>query len=472
MLTPSTTARTPLQPCAQRPPADPEGGNSIETVRRPADTTAGASAGNRPPIPGAPAVPSDPGDEGTAGTPDAGHGFGWLLSANAISYLGDGLLVVALPLIAASVTDDARLVTLVYALLRLPWIIAPILGAWTDRHRRPRAVMMGADFVRAVMLLVLAAAIAAGQPLIAIYVTAIVLGVGDIVFSSAAFTYVRHLLPPERLTVANSRIGVAQTWGEQVVGPVAGGAVFGLGRFVPVVGDALTFAVSGLLLGRVPQVVVERADVADRPSLLADARAGWRVLRSDARLWRLVVWIAVLAFGATMQVSAIVLIAKDQLSLDAKWIGVFSALIACGNVLGAAIAPRILERLDDYSALVCCSAAIMTCNGLAATSRSTILVTIALMIDGIAVMVANVCTRSVRQRLAPPTMIGRVMSTSRMLTIGVQVLGALVGGWIISRHGTQAALATASAIMAGLLVLGVRWLRSGMRGGPPAVAHG
>ncbi len=64
-------------------------------------------------------------------------GFHWLLGANTISYVGDGLLVVALPLIAASVTDDARLVTAVFALLRLPWVIAPILGAWSDRHARP-----------------------------------------------------------------------------------------------------------------------------------------------------------------------------------------------------------------------------------------------------------------------------------------------------------------------------------------------
>ncbi len=178
-----------------------------------------------------------------------------------------------------------------------------------------------------------------------------------------------------------------------------------MGRYVPVVGDAISFAISGLMLSRVPQVEVRRAS-ATSPTLVADARVGWRVLRADPRLWRLVAWIAMLAFAAAMQVSAIVLIGRDQLSLGPAWIGVFSALIAVGNVIGAAVAPWVLRRLDDYSALVVCSATAAVCNGLAAASRSVVIVTIVLMIDGIAVMVANVCTRTVRQRLAPPDMIG------------------------------------------------------------------
>ncbi len=60
------------------------------------------------------------------------------------------------------------------------------------------------------------------------------------------------------------------------------------------------------------------------------------------------------------------------------------------------------------------------------------------------------------------------MSTSRMLTIGVQVLGAIVGGWIISQHGTQAALAVASAWMFLLLLVATRWLRAGMLRGTRA----
>lgn len=391
-----------------------------------------------------------------------GRGFRWLLGANAVSYLGDGLLVVALPLLAASVTEDAWLVTAVFAFQRLPWLFAPLLGAWSDRYRRPRTVMMGADLVRAVTLLVLALAVAAEVTLPAVYVTAVVLGVGDIVFSSAAFTYVRHLLSRDQLTSANARIGIAQTWGEQVIGPIAGGTVFGLGRYVPVVGDALSFAASGLMLTRVPEVVVEQPG-SGAPSLLADARDGWRALRSDPRLWRLVVWIALLAFAATMQVSAIVLIGRDQLGLEPAWIGVFSALIAGGNVIGAAVAPAVLSRLDDYSTLLACTATVAVANGVAASTRSTVVVTAALIIDGIAVMIANIGTRTVRQRLAPANMIGRIMATSRMLTIGVQVLGATAGGWIISNHGTQTALAVASAWMFGLILVGSRWLRRGMR---------
>jgi MFS family permease len=394
-------------------------------------------------------------------------GFRWLLSANAISSLGDGLLVVALPLLAASLTKTAWLVTGVFAVSRVPWVFAPFLGAWSDRQRHPIKVMVGTDLVRALTLagLALALALSVSNSVVLgiVYVAAMVIGIGDVLFGAASFTAVKLLLPAEQLPDANSRIGAVQSWGEQVVGPLIGGAIFKISRFVPVVTDAVTFFLSCYLLSRLPQVESIRpgGHEVQRQSLARDARDGWAAMRNDGRIWRVVVWVTIVAFGYSMQVSALVLVGGEQLGLDGLGFGIFAAVIAIGNVFGALIAPRLLRRFDEYTLVIFCTVAMATFNGLAATSRNPVFVTVALAVDGVSVMVANVTTFSLRQRLAPPNMVGRIMATSKMMVVGIQVFGAIVGGIIIDRFDTQAALFTTCGIGFLLLATTSRWLRAG-----------
>jgi MFS family permease len=410
--------------------------------------------------------------------------FRYLVSANTISALGDGLLVVALPLLAASLTTVAWLVTGVFAIGRVPWMLAPFLGAWSDRQRNPIRTMIATDLTRGITLAALAIVVvldlSTALALAVAYLAAFVIGVGDVLFASSSFTAVRLLLPDDHLSDANSKISAVQSWGEQVVGPLIGGAIFKFSRFVPVIADSLSFLLSCYLLSRLPpiekpvepaepvQTVVATSTIPDtrgaepsRRSLRREAVEGWRAMRNDSRIWRVVVWATLMAFGYSMQVSALVLIGEEQLGLDGMSFGLFAAIIAIGNVIGALVAPRLLRRFDEYSMLIISTVFMATFNGLAATNRNPVFVTLALAFDGVWVLVANVTTYTLRQRLAPPNMIGRVMATSKMMVVGIQVLGALVGGIIIDRFNTQAALFTTSAIGFVLLATVSRWLRAG-----------
>ena len=76
-----------------------------------------------------------------------GRGFGVLWSANALSNLADGLAFVSMPLLAASMTDDARLVAglaTLYALVRL--LVALPIGVWVDRFDRRTEPDVGLGF--------------------------------------------------------------------------------------------------------------------------------------------------------------------------------------------------------------------------------------------------------------------------------------------------------------------------------------
>lgn len=75
-------------------------------------------------------------------------GFRVLWSANALSNLSDGLAFVSIPLLASSMTDDARFVAglaSLYALVRL--VVALPIGVWVDRVDR-RILIVAANVMR------------------------------------------------------------------------------------------------------------------------------------------------------------------------------------------------------------------------------------------------------------------------------------------------------------------------------------
>ena len=84
----------------------------------------------------------------------------WL--AAAISNLGDGIRLAAMPLLAIELTSDARLIAGVTAASFVPWIlVGPIAGAVVDRRDRRRLMLLG-QIARGVTVVLLAAALTAG----------------------------------------------------------------------------------------------------------------------------------------------------------------------------------------------------------------------------------------------------------------------------------------------------------------------
>src|SRR5215217_3818965 len=92
-----------------------------------------------------------------------GVGYRWLLASSWVSNLGDGVAVAAGPLLVASLTGDAFLVSLA-ALLRWapPLVFGLYAGVLSDRLDR-RRIVIAADGLRAVVLSVLVVAMITGH---------------------------------------------------------------------------------------------------------------------------------------------------------------------------------------------------------------------------------------------------------------------------------------------------------------------
>ncbi|MFJ5231943.1 MFS transporter [Kitasatospora sp. NPDC088391] len=375
-------------------------------------------------------------------------GFGRLWTAQTVSSLGDGVAHAALPLLALSLTRDPLALAVVAAAGTLPWLLFGILGgALVDRWDR-RRTMWVADAVRTLLLAIPAAA--AALDLLSIPLLAAVgflLGLGGLFFDTAATAYLPDLLgrDPALLERANSRLRGAQTAASGFVGPPAGSALLALGRAFPLLADALSFAVSAVLVRSLP--AVPRPVPQARESLLRQARAGASYVFRDTLLLGLALRPAVgnIAFLAVETVLA--LFAHDRLGVGATGFGLLLTTEAAGGLAGAALASFLGRRLGTGAALTCTAAVEgVAMLGLAAAPNAYV-AGLALAVCGAGMGATMVLGPSLRQTVVPAHLMGRVASTSRMLAMCAAPFGALLGGWLATAQGVRAPLFAAAGLL-------------------------
>lgn len=142
-------------------------------------------------------------------------------------------------------------------------------------------------------------------------------------------------------------------------------------------------------------------------------------------------------------------------------------MAALGSLSGARAAAWTARRLGTgRSLVVSVTVSALTCLVVAVVPRAPVVAAM-LAANSAAVVLWNVCTVSLRQRLAPPDMLGRVTSGYRLAAWGTMPLGAALGGTLARHAGPDAPWAAA-----GLLLLGCLPLLRGMPSAPPKRADG
>ncbi len=276
-----------------------------------------------------------------------GRGFGWLWAAYAMSTFGTWLAFSAFPLIAvvvlhagpAEVAALAAVGPAVGALLAVP------LGPWVE-FRRKRPVMIAADLVRCAALLSVPAAYALDAlGFWQLLLVSAVVAAADIAFTAASGAFLKGLVAPGDLLVANGRFE-ATMWTSSMLGPPLGGALTALfGPVLTVAADAVSYLLSAAGLraigGREPRPV--RQDPAQRLRA-ADLFAGWRHLLTHRAL-RPLFLNAVLVNGLIMaSAPPLAVLMLGPLGF-APWQYTLAFAVPCaGGLLGSRLAPRLVAR--------------------------------------------------------------------------------------------------------------------------------
>jgi MFS family permease len=373
--------------------------------------------------------------------------------------LGDGVFLAALPLLAATLSRDPLRVSLVSFAGWLPWLLFGLVsGALVDRWDR-RRVMWTVDAIRAVLVGVLALAVLAGWATIALLaVIGFLLGTGQTLVDNAAQSLIPALVGRnrQRLERANSQLYGARTVGQHFVGPPAGGLLFSLAAWVPFLADALSFAASSLLVARVRgRFRAQGAADAARAGLRAEIAQGLRWLLAHRLLRALAVLVGLMNLASMAGQAIMVLFAQEQLGLGSVGYGLLLAAHGLGGVLGSLVATRLGRHAGTATLLI--SAVLVRAVAwlvLGAVSDAWI-AGVMLGISGITGAVFGVVGVSLRQAIVPDRLMGRVVSTFRVLGYGAVPVGAILGGAVAQALGLRAPFLLGGAVLVVAALVGL-----------------
>jgi MFS family permease len=366
-----------------------------------------------------------------------GNDFYKLWLANAVSNVGDGVTMVASPLLVASLTDDPGLVAGAAFVSQLPWLLfALISGAYVDRWDR-RRVIITVNTARFAILALLAVAVWSGAVTIAlIYLAAFGLGTLETLADTASQAILPAIVADEQLERANSRLMATFVLGNQLAAKPLGAYLFVLGAAVPFGVDALTFLLAALLLSalRWRPAPAEPVPAAGR-SLRAEIGEGVRRLwsRPILRLMALLLCVGNVLFCAAF--AAFVLYTAQRLGLDEIGFGVLLSIWAVGGLLGTVLAPRLRERFGSGALLRIGLLIEVATHVTLAVTRTPWVAALILILFGVHTMVWGVLIMSLRQRLIPDELRGRIGSVFALMDLGGAAVGTLLGGLIARTAG-------------------------------------
>jgi MFS family permease len=377
-------------------------------------------------------------------------------SASAVSQLGDGIRITALPLLAAVITREPLPVAAVSAAVWLPWLLFGLVGGTVvDRVDRKRLMEVG-QLARLFVMAGLAAAVFAHlESIWLLIVVAFLVGVGEVFVDTALQAVVPALVEEPQLDHANGRLIAAELLANELVGPPIGGFLFTIAHAVPFVSDAASFGASGLLLATVGgDFKVSHGD-REPTSAWRDVKEGASWLFHHPVLRPIAFAIAATNFGVMAFGGVLVLFAHEDLHVGAVGFGLIISAAALGGLLGSLVAARIAAHIGRGRAVVLGLALIGLFSAAVGLTSDPFLAGGLEFFVGFSGALVNVPGLTLRQMLTPNRLLGRVVSTFRMVGYGFIPIGALAGGWIASAWGLRATFFVGGGVcFVGALLLG------------------
>ncbi|NNE11518.1 MAG: MFS transporter [Ilumatobacter sp.] len=385
-------------------------------------------------------------------------------SASAVSNLGDGINFVAMPLLALSLTDDERLLSLTVFATFVPWLVLALpVGMVVDRLNRQH-LMITANLLRVVLFVGIGLAASADRLGIwALLALLVVVGSCEVLFDSTAQAWLPMLVEPAHLAKANGYLFAAEIVAGSLAGLALGAVLFDVSVGLPFIANALSFAVGALL------VVTIRARRPAAPAVddgLVDDRRLWASFRwlLDHRLLRtLAAMFTVTNLGLMFGQGIFVKYAAEELSLGPVEFGILLAVTAMGaatgGLLGAPVVGAVGLRASVIGPYLVFGLAQLV---IGVADRAWIVATAGFVL-GAAITVWNVATVTIRQREIPSDRFGRVNSVYRWLGAAASAVGVAAGGFVAFATNLRAPFLVGGAITVLAAVAFARPVLDGLR---------
>lgn len=371
-----------------------------------------------------------------------GHDFSRIWSASLITNLVDGVLRLAAPLLAVSLTEDPILIGALTALGLLPWLFFAIpIGAIVDRVDRRKALVLGNSLRAAIALFI---AFAVSQGFINIWlllISVFFFGICEVLVDTTSQAVLPQILDKSNYERGNSRLQISEVIVSQFAGAPLSGLLYAVSIALPFFFSTTGFILAGLLILLFP---FEREINARKEGEVGQAKLGLKgdikfalnYLYQDKQIFSIVVITTLLGFFYSLSNAIAPLFILKELKVSPALFGVVLAIQGVGALAGSIAAPMVSKYLGRGKALainVFFASLLVIFIGLSPNAYFFVAVSVLI---GFTISVWNILLMSLYQSLIPTELYGRIHGARRTIVWGLMPIGAIIGG-VIARGGLR-----------------------------------
>ena len=371
-----------------------------------------------------------------------GHDFSRIWSASLITNLVDGVLRLAAPLLAVSLTEDPILIGALTALGLLPWLFFAIpIGAIVDRVDRRKALVLGNSLRAAIALFI---AFAVSQGFINIWlllISVFFFGICEVLVDTTSQAVLPQILDKSNYERGNSRLQISEVIVSQFAGAPLSGLLYAVSIALPFFFSTTGFILAGLLILLFPferEINARKEGDAGQAKLglKGDIKFALNYLYQDKQIFSIVVITTLLGFFYSLSNAIAPLFILKELKVSPALFGVVLAIQGVGALAGSIAAPMVSKYLGRGKALainVFFASLLVIFIGLSPNAYFFVAVSVLI---GFTISVWNILLMSLYQSLIPPELYGRIHGARRTIVWGLMPIGAIIGG-VIARGGLR-----------------------------------
>ena len=400
-------------------------------------------------------------------SPGLDRNFNRFWTGETLSHFAVQLGTIALPVISVQLlhATESELGYLNAASTAAFLLVGLPAGAWVDRWFK-RPTMIWANLVRGLAIAAVPALYFAGQlELWHLYAVAGIVGLATVFFDVAYQSFIPMLVGPGLISRANSRMeATAQL--ARLAGPAIGGLLLKVvSAPLLLLADTFGYAASWIFLLITRDHEAEyRAKTPPRQkrNLVSEITEGLGFVLKQPAISRITFASFLSNFASTATYTLVPIVVLRLLGFSAFEYGLIMTLGAVGGLLGAAAAGRVARRfgtanavrfptLSGALAVFCYPTALL----LPDKPAQFIVLVIGSFIGNAAVLVYNVTQVSLRQRLCPPHLLGRMNASVRFIVWGIMPISAITAGALSQAIGVASFLWIAAGL--GTLAIWPLW---------------
>lgn len=365
-----------------------------------------------------------------------GRDFTRIWSASLISNLADGVLKLAAPLLAVSLTEDPVLIGLLSALSLLPWLFFAIpIGVYVDRTDRRRALIFG-NVLRSLIGLALALSIA--EDLINIWILLLAvffIGICEVLVDTTSQSILPQILDRTEFEKGNSRLQISEVIVAQFMGSPLSGFFYAIAIGLPFFFSTTGFFLAALVIAAIPfhkNISAIHADDLEKKQMgiLGDIKFALTFIYRDKSIFAIVIITTSIGFFYSFSIAIAPLFLLKELDIPATLFGVVLAIQGVGALIGSVAAPHFSAALGRGKALalnLLLASSMIVLTGLAPNALIYVLISIVI---GFTISIWNILLMSLYQSLIPSHLYGRIHGARRTIVWGLMPLGSVIGGFV------------------------------------------